>query len=176
MKKIFIINGKGKAGKDRFIKMVEQISKEKKHNLNFKNVSSIDEIKKIAKEFFDYKGQKDFKWRKILSDLKSVQIESCDGPFNYMIRLFENLDADVIFFHIREPDEIDKMKKYSGAKTVLIRRLDGTDEQSFGNESDDSVFDYKYDIIIFNDTLLKLSYSAELFFEKFILEDKNEGT
>jgi adenylate kinase family enzyme len=60
----FVINGSGGAGKDTLCELAAK---------HFKtvNVSSIDPIKKIAREN-GWNGEKDLKSRKFLADLKQV--------------------------------------------------------------------------------------------------------
>ena len=119
------------------------------------NVSSIDPIKKIAREN-GWNGEKDNKSRKFLSDLKKAYTDYNDLPTNFLLdeyRKFTEDDKDILFCHIREPQEIEKFKKAinypSNVKTLLIRRPE-TDDAVYGNESDDDVDDYDYDIIYEN--------------------------
>jgi hypothetical protein len=62
-------------------------------------------------------------------------------------------DNSICFFHIREPDEIQRFidevieqKIYCEIYTLLVQRL----EREYGNESDDKVDEYKYDFTIDN--------------------------
>ena len=166
MKKAFIINGAGGAGKDTFVEYIQD------RRIYVYNISSVTEVKRIAKQCFGWKGEKTLKWRKILSDIKNIQTEACDGPFEYMKREWEadSNEESVFFFHVREPDEIQKMVELTGGKTVLIKRNEVDEQVVYGNMADDGVYDYDYDFIIINDTLPKLESSAEVFIEKFIEE------
>ena len=164
MKKAFIINGSGHAGKDSFVGFIQDEID------NVINISSVTEIKEIARDHFGWEGQKTNEWRRVLSDIKQIQSASCDGPLKYMMAEWEEgQDNDVFFFHVREPKEIKEMVALLGAKTVLITRATEGDHQIiFGNEADDGVLDYRYDIMIVNDTLARLKESALLFIEEFI--------
>jgi len=169
MKKAFIINGAGGAGKDTFVEYIQDKID------GVINISSVTEVKFIANKYFGWQGEKTLKWRKVLSDLKLIQSESCDGPFNYMKDEYENGPDGIYFFHVREPDEIKKMVEYCNAKTVLMRRSEQDDTQVvYGNMADDGVYDYTYDIIVINDTLPRLEESAKLFINEFISEEYND--
>ena len=61
--KIVVLNGKGMSGKDTFAEQLASLCKTKVY-------STIDFIKKIAADYFDWNNVKDFKGRKL--DRKSV--------------------------------------------------------------------------------------------------------
>lgn len=145
-KQIFIINGSGRTGKDTFVELVS-----KELDLPVMNFSSIDKVKEIAR-IIGWTGGKTERDRKFLSDLKQLCIDYNDMPFNSMnekVREFSENDAAMLFLHIREPEEIEKAKVAFGAKTVLIKR--NAVKQITSNDSDGSVFNYQYDIIVDND-------------------------
>lgn len=151
-KAVIIINGKGGAGKDMLCAMAA-----KKYRIM--NISSIDPVKKIAAAA-GWDGVKDAKSRKLLSDLKRLFIEYNDLCFKYCVdkyTAFAEADKDILFIHIREPEEISKIVDYfseNGVKcrTLLVKR---NIDAAFGNYSDDSVFDYDYDYIFENNTTKK---------------------
>lgn len=163
---IFVINGSGGSGKDTFVDFLSKI------NPRIMSVSSVHEIKHIAKKYFKYDGEKSLKNRKLLSDLKLLQSESCEGPFEFMKNQKELNPDKIIFFHIREPEEIEKFVQYYGkenVKTFLITRKET--EKEFGNIADDSIFDYDYDIIIENDSRIEeLEKIAGMIYELYIKE------
>ncbi len=141
---VFIINGKGGVGKDTFINFFAEHLKDHDDSLQVRSVSSTKEIKELAKEFFKWNGEKNNATRKMLSDLKDLHTDFCDGPFNMMKREYDKALEDGInylFFHIREPDEIRRAVEIFDAKTIVIVR-DGVG--SFENHADDNVFDYFY--------------------------------
>lgn len=150
-KQIIIINGQGGVGKDAICDVV------KKH-YGTKVVSSIDRIKAIA-VYGGWDGQKDLKGRKLLSDIKLAFSEYNDLPFKQMaheIKIFKNFrDEQILFIHVREPEEIKKLvSEYPEIKTLLIIR--GERPLSFGNMSDDNVYDYNdYDFIFENNGKLE---------------------
>ena len=157
--KAYIINGMGGCGKDTFVDMlrVEMVYSEPTPQIQRRiiNVSSVAQIKKMASEYFGYFGQKTPDWRKFLSDLKDLQTKTCDGPFKYMLSLYSDnrLSNNIMFFHIREPDEIKRLVEATGAETILLTR-DGL-EANFGNHADDGVANYEYDHVIENNGTLK---------------------
>jgi hypothetical protein len=164
MNRHFIINGQGGSGKDAFINLIGQYYNDR----IILNVSSIDPIKKIAAHG-GWRGEKTDKARKMLSDLKKLFIEYNDLPTNYLKDQMSRIARSVvIFMHVREATEIDKLKKTDPSiKTILIYRE--TDLK--GNDSDDMVYDYKYDYIIDNNGSLEdLEESVATFINEVILE------
>ena len=159
-KTIVIINGTGGSGKDTFVSFVSKYSKV----LNF---SSIDKVKEVAK-IIGWDGGKTEKDRKFLSDLKKLTTEYNDMAFKSTkdaVNEFLNSDCDIMFIHIREPEEIERAVKAFGAKTLLVKR-EGLDNIS-SNYSDASVENYNYDFVIYNSTLEKLDSDASAFANNF---------
>lgn len=175
---IVVINGATRAGKDLFCKLVTEYIGE-----NFcKTISSIDIIKELAKEI-GWNGQKDFKSRKFLSDLKDLVTDYNDFPFRVIAHKtlclkysFETFDVKenqyIIFVHIREPEEIRKFVSETGAMTLLIRRA-AAENESASNHADACVLDYPYYnfIIENNGTIEELKEKAKNFVE--MLKGKN---
>jgi hypothetical protein len=153
---IVVINGYPLSGKDEFVKLFGEIS-----HLPTLNVSSVDKVKEIAEEF-GWNGKKDKAGRKFLSDLKKAYVEYCDGPNKYVIEK-DSYDK-VIFYHCREPEEIEKLvSTYKNVTTVLIRRFNNTE---FKNDSDTHVEEYPYEYIIENNADLELlKKSVKTFYE-----------
>lgn len=146
MKNIVVINGTGGCGKDTFIKLISKYKK-------VYNFSSIDKVKEIAR-IIGWDGTKDKKSRKFLSDLKNLTKEYNDMPYNCTkeaIENFKNSDCEIMFIHIREPEEIKRIVDTFGAKTLFIKRENLNDITS--NSSDGKVAEYKYDYSILNTTL-----------------------
>lgn len=165
MQKIIIINGKGGVGKDTLCEFASR-------HFNIRNVSSITPIKEIAKKC-GWNGVKDDKSRKFLSDLKSILISFNDYPTNYLIKeikSFNDSQDDILFIHIRECSEINKLVEFVNHSlpniecvTMLIKRA--ACEQNWGNSSDDEVENYNYDYIYYNDKPLEI---AEMDFVNYI--------
>lgn len=164
-KKIFIINGSGGVGKDTFVELISELVS----TLNF---SSVDKVKKIAKEIgWDGKSKTE-KDRKFLSDLKLLTGNYCDMPYQSMKQKIEEFNKDNIhqclFLHIREPEEIQRAVNEFNAKTILITR--NLVEQITSNMADANVFNYKnYNYTINNDGSIEdLKTIAEHFVKKYI--------
>lgn len=172
--KIFIINGYPRSGKDTFCEFIDK----NYHKPTF-TLSTVDWIKKVAAHC-GWDGEKDLRGRKLLSDLKDILTEYDDLPFKKICK-----DIDVIchdffdmgyeeeeltfFIMCREPKEIQKLKEFFNAKTILVDRPQCA-EDSKSNHADMLVNDYEYDIIVKNETTLEnLELAAKIFIEKWII-------
>ena len=146
MKLVIIINGKGGCGKDTICNIVSKYYK-------VVNVSSVTPIKEIAKQG-GWDGNKDNKGRKLLSDIKKAFTDYNDLPNTYLSYTYTqfliNIDAEILFVHIREPKEIKKFKKelITTYYTLLIKS--NKTDCEYGNKSDDNVEKYKYDFVYEN--------------------------
>ena len=168
MKKLaIVINGAGGVGKDTLCNMA-------KSEFRVDNISSISPIKRIAK-MCGWNGKKDDKSRKFLSDLKLLCVEYNDYPtvwaYNKYLAFLEG-DDDIMFVHIREPEEIRKFVDKTGgaAKTLLIRGGERMKKSVYGNVSDDSVENYSYDYYFTNDKGLDEAKSEFIAFLKGITQ------
>ena len=161
MKKIVIINGRGGVGKDSLIEKAAE------SGLEIMNISSIDPIKSLALEA-GWNGIKDEKGRKFLSDLKFLCTGYNNLPQKYCcgkVGEFLRSDDDIMFIHIREPENIAATKTASialaetyGVEAEVITMLvvrEGAGAK--GNISDDSVENYHYDVIFDNSCALDQS-------------------
>lgn len=156
---IVIINGTGGSGKDTFVEFCSKYT-------NVMNFSSIDKVKEVAK-VIGWTGSKTDKDRKFLSDLKKLTTEYNDMAFNSIkdaVTIFKDNEDNLLFIHIREPEEIERAKNAFDAKTLLIKRI-GLENIST-NYSDASVDNYSYDYIIKNTTLEELDENAKKFVKK----------
>lgn len=171
-KQIFIINGSGGVGKDTFVKLVsEELNDRLKKFHTVINFSSVDKVKEIAKEI-GWDGKKSERDRKFLSDLKVLTSKYCDMPFESMrkeINKFKNNDENqVMFLHIREPEEIERTVREFNAKTILIVR--DTIKHITSNMADENVFNYSYDFVFNNNgTKAELNNKAIEFVREVIL-------
>ena len=145
-KLVIFINGRGGVGKDTLCSACCE-----KYSVH--NISAIDPIKEIAYAN-GWNGEKDEKSRKLLHDLKELFVEYNDLPTNYLLGKYEEFlssNAELLFVHIREPEEIRKFEKMVAIPhiTVLVKRagMDG----NLGNGGDDHVEEYDYDFIFHND-------------------------
>lgn len=166
MKQIVIINGSGGAGKDTFCDYVSKYT-----GYGTYTISSVDKIKEIAK-LIGWDGvSKTEKDRKFLSDLKLLTTQYNDLPLKDIkekIKTFKsNFRIDIMFIHIREPKEIEKLKKEypdDNIKTLLITNKNVPRITS--NDGDAGVFNYHYDFVINNDGTLDDLKEAVLDFVK----------
>lgn len=170
MKEVIIINGSGGVGKDTFVEFCQNYCK-------VKNISSVDKVKEAARVLTGWDGTKDEKSRKLLVDLKQLGIEYNDAPFKYIIesaKEFRNTEnEELMFVHIREISEIEKVRVAANAKTLLVTNKNVPIITS--NESDKNVMNYQYDFYIRNDgTLEELDIVAKEFVDKFKLREKQE--
>lgn len=170
-KNIFIINGSGGVGKDTFVELVSvELNNKLKRFHTVINFSSVDKVKQIAKEI-GWNGKKSEKDRKFLSDLKILTSEYCDMPFESMkskvTEFMKDEESKFLFLHIREPEEIDRVVKEFGAKTILIIR--DTVKHIVSNMADENVFNYHYDFVIDNNgTKEELNSKAKDFIQEVI--------
>lgn len=161
---IYIINGIGGAGKDTVCEMAAKLCP-------VRNVSSITPIVEIAR-FAGWDGVKTRQARRLLSRLKEAFTEFNDLPFRYCMQQAEDFLAGeerLLFLHVREPEEIDRLKKALGprCRTLLVRRP-GVSGQTLGNRSDDGVENYAYDAVLENDSTLEaLEEKVQKFFAEF---------
>lgn len=161
MKQVVIINGRGGVGKDTFIDKVNEL-------VPCANYSSVERVKLVAK-LAGWNGEKDENGRKFLHDIKTLinnnnEVIKKDLINFYTTKFMANDKLQILFFHIREPEEIDKFKKIFNAKTILIKN--NFNKGVMGNYADDSVDDYNYDYHIYNTgSLAELGENAQIFVE-----------
>ena len=153
MKKIvLVINGRGGVGKDTLCDLASK-------HFRVYNISSVDPIKAIAREC-GWDGSKDDKSRRFLSDLKALTVAYNNYPTVWAKERFLGFlesEDEIMFLHIREPEEIAKFVEATDgvAKTLLIRGGDRMKKENYGNVSDDGVENYEYDYYFTNDKSLE---------------------
>ena len=172
-KKIIVINGNGGVGKDTLVNGLEN------HDIKVLNISSITPILDIferSKETLRNCGinvndiKKDEKLRKLFSQMKEAYDEYTSLSMNYLFQTtcdFLKSDFEVMFVHIREPENIAKFKTVVkdnlelDIKTILVVRDTKT---VWHNSSDDNVSNYDYDVVFDNnaDKDVKITEFAEL--------------
>lgn len=161
---VYVINGQGGCGKDTFVQYIREYIEEQ-YLIDCHCISSVALVKEAA-YLLGWDGVKDDQGRKFLSDLKLLSTEAYDGPLNFMLDALSEIPEDeVVFFMIREPEEIERFKEHvPSAKTILI---DTGNKIEYGNMADDDVFHHEYDYVITNNgTLLELEDKAIDFIEK----------
>jgi hypothetical protein len=155
MKKVaIVINGAGGVGKDTLCELASK-------HFKVKNISSITPIKEVA-ALCGWDGTKDNKARKFLSDLKNLCVEYNNYPTVWAKKEYDSFlrsDEEIMFVHIREPEEIEKFVKATDgkAKTLLIRGGKRMPVGEYGNKSDDGVENYQYDYYFMNESTLDVA-------------------
>ncbi|MBQ8529320.1 MAG: hypothetical protein IJ459_06240 [Clostridia bacterium] len=150
-KAVIVINGAGGVGKDTLCDLAEK-------HLKIRNISTITPIKELAR-MCGWNGAKDDKSRKFLADMKQLTVAYNDFPTNWamgVFREFMTTDEQILFVHIREPEEIAKFVKATDgfAKTLLVRGGERMKKSHYGNAADDCVENYSYDYYFMNDKSL----------------------
>lgn len=168
-KRIFIVNGMARSGKDTFAKFLDEFVPVFKY-------SSIDKVKHIAAQC-GWTGGKTEKDRKFLSDLKMLTTEYSDMSFvdiSIMVARFSVDDCySVMLIDIREPEEIEKAKRILNAETIFIDNP--RVEQITSNFGDAHVGEYQYDYVLYNSgTLEDFREVAKWFAEDIILNKEKE--
>ena len=173
--KIIVINGRGGAGKDEFVKNCTYA------NPNVYSVSTISYVKELAK-LIGWNGEKDMKGRRFLSDLKDALSIYNDSPFkrckeeikekieDYK-RINKDMSSLIFFVHAREPIEIQRWVDECNAKSLLIKRKEA-DEKEFTNHADANVMDFDYHFTYNNDHDLKtLKKDTQAFMDWLLLQE-----
>jgi hypothetical protein len=159
VKKVYLINGVGGVGKDSFCSFCSEY-------ISTLNISSVDKIKEAAR-ILGWNGDKDEKSRKFLADLKYLSTDYNNNPYEYIKRTIEYFRRDdtpygLMFIHVREPNEIHKIKTELNCETILVRNKNVRPITS--NTADANVENYEYDYVINNDgTLDDLKETARRF-------------
>lgn len=143
--KVIVINGMPGSGKDTFVSFASRYA-------NTTNFSSVDFVKEVAR-FAGWDGVKDPKSRLFLSKLKELLTAYDDIPYKKIaeeIHWFKNQpEQELLFIHIREPKEIERIVRDFGAMTVLVKRANN--QQVVSNDSDKYTESYNYDFVLNND-------------------------
>ena len=157
MSLVIIINGSGTSGKDTVAHIVDRHV----NNTFVYNISSIDKVREAAR-ILGWTGEKLDHDREFLHQLKMLATKFYDHSLFYMLESHDkykktyknNLLGKMMigFFHIREPEEIEKfkieiLKRGDRVLTLLITRDNIT---KFANEADKNVGEYQYGYVIDN--------------------------
>lgn len=162
MKKlVIVINGAGGVGKDTLCDFAARAYR-------VRNVSSVDPIKAMAR-MGGWDGDKSDKSRKMLSDLKMLFTQYNDLCLRYITEQYQQfLDSEeqVMFVHIREPEEIARFVAVSPEhiKTLLITNS-AKERHVYRNASDDNVAQYSYHAVY--DNILPLEETEKAFLDFF---------
>lgn len=172
MVKVIIVNGRPGSGKTTF----EQFCQKWHYDDEIVAiVSTVDFVKEVALTC-GWDGTKTPHNRKFLSDLKDLLTQWNDIPFKKIakrVEFYRQMEGGhFLFIDCREPEEIEKLKKAFNATTVLIRRPQQENEET-SNHADANVFDYEYDVELYNEYgLAELEVMAARFINDIREEDK----
>ena len=156
-KAVLVINGAGGVGKDTLCDLAEK-------HFKVRNISTITPIKELAR-MCGWDGSKDDRSRKFLADMKQLTVAYNDFPTNWALNVFRQFmenDEEILFVHIREPEEIAKFINATGgfAKALLVRGGERMKKSHYGNAADDCVENYKYEYYFLNDKSLDEAEAA----------------
>lgn len=164
-KTVILINGTGGSGKDTICDIL------RKHYKTIV-ISTVDDVKKAA-ACIGWNGGKEVRDRAFLSDLKDLCTKYYDYPYKQAVNTYEffiRIHFDILVIHIREPHELEKMRRYimddgrASVYTLLVKTRRVT--ETYGNHADDDVEKYNYDYTFNNDCPLEqLDETFMLFFE-----------
>lgn len=175
MIKVVVVNGRPGVGKTEFERLcAEQCNLFNRvsgfvpgNRLWVDITSTVDFVKEVAR-FCGWNGEKTLENRKFLSDLKDLLTQWDDVPYKMIVERINSLPATqdwLVFVDCREPTEIQKLKERLNATTVLIRRP-SVENNETSNHADMEVFNYEYDLNIYNEFGLdELKMLAEHFIE-----------
>ena len=114
--KVVIITGSPESGKDTFFEMCGKFA-------NVRSVSSIEIVKKAARMLGWTNGKRP-QDRKFLQELKALSIWYNNQPYEMLSWAYENAckegELDILFMHVREADEIEKIIDTIPDVTVLL--------------------------------------------------------
>lgn len=145
-KHIVIINGSGGVGKDAFCRACSRYA-------NVAVRSSVEPIKDLARQI-GWDGGKSEKDRKFLADMKYLVSKYNDYPMTWMrgaVNSFNGFgdEDEILFLHIREPEEIERAAKEFNAVKVLV--TNPRIPKITSNAADAGVDGCKYDFVVSND-------------------------
>lgn len=139
-KQVIIINGHPGSGKTT---VAEMIAQQEKTLIR----SSIDFVKEVSEEFFDWGGVKNESSRRFLSNMKrflNAHTDLIEYDLNCAYNNFLESDDRFMVIDIREKNEIEKYKDLFDAVTVFVDNpsvIKITSNQSDG-EVEDTIYDY----------------------------------
>jgi len=151
MKRVLILNGVARCGKDTFADAIGKRSSE--NNFLYASMSTVDVVKAMLEIAGIDKNKKSDKDRKLMSDLKDLLTEHSDIPFNKIrkrISTISQTGRDCVFTVMcREPEEIQKFKDFYGDECVAII-ITRPDLETPNNHADQNVAKFDYDIEVSN--------------------------
>ena len=165
-KVIIIINGKGGIGKDTLCNFASKY-------YDIENISSITPIKHIAELFGVDLSDKD-KVRKDLSDLKKKYKTLARDYIDYQYKEFCKSNKQILFIHIREPEEIKWAANRFKHNKIVTLLIDNEEFHNidYDNSSDNDVYQYTYNFIFNNIRDDKSEYRFIKFINDNIIDER----
>lgn len=108
--KVIVVSGDDCAGKGTFMRAFIEFARER--GILAFQFSTIDPVKSIYENFFEWDGEKTEEHRENLKKIKKMWVDICDGSFKYISRTLDGYDtikADVVFVESREQKEIERI-------------------------------------------------------------------
>ncbi len=167
MKKIYIVNGYPRSGKNAFCEIVYVISRRPVYTF-----STVDLVKENAKKM-GWNGKKTARDRAFLSSLKAMMTAWNDAPYRDIKSKIEKTESNsIILIMCREPEDIQRYCAELDAKTILVRR-ESVENLTQSNTSDSQINQIPYDITIHNNsTFDDLILTVKTFLENENLNDE----
>lgn len=143
MKKVFVINGPARTGKDTFINICRQLLANRMGVFTF---SAVDEVKEYLKVEEGWDGvTKDAYWRLRMYEVKMRMVAENDRPTRYLVEGIETSpDNSVVFLHIREPEEIVKLLQHYPEAMTIHLSSEGVDLYENPADSNTQLIDYNF--------------------------------
>lgn len=155
--KVIAINGLSRSGKDSFVDFVR-----KKVLVVFEHSTISKPKNALESRLMIHPHRKGEKERKFLNIVKKAWIEYNNGPFKEVVELVKttesmhkfmtNINRVLFFVHVREPEEIRKLKNYFKDDFISVIVTKPRIEIQPGDEE---VCDWIYDYEIYNESDLK---------------------
>lgn len=158
---VIIVNGKPESGKtylcDEFIKKQIDLENHNKSSLKSIMYTPIDRIKRCAKSYFGWDGDKSIGSRSMLAELYQFDINHNNETFKEMINFINRCNKnryEIIFINIRNIDQITLLQETLSQNSYRVRTMymytDSKDSIIYDNKADDNVEHFDYDIVFKN--------------------------
>ena len=164
MKKVICISAKAQHGKDTTATILKSALEERGNKVLIAHYADL--VKYIAKEFFDWNGEKDEAGRTLLQHIGTdvVRTQRPDYWVDFiidMLVMFGDKWDYVLIPDCRFPNEVDKMKyNFEGSVHIRVVRPNFDSPltiEQLNHRSETALDDYPYDYLLINDsTVLNL--------------------
>lgn len=175
IKAVINISGKAGSGKDTFADMIQK--KLEEQGKTVMRINYADYLKYLCTKLFAWDGQKDEKGRSLLQKVGTDIVRAQHSDFwvenvYQLAVLFNNFYDYVICADCRFPNENEYWRKkgFNTCSVQIVREGYETklNEEQLTHESENSMNNYDFDCVIFNDTLEGLEKTSETFVSDFL--------